>query len=39
MQAHQAGGGSEAFDLLLPHRLDATLGAYLEALRQARPAA
>jgi Fic family protein len=39
LQAHQAGGGSEACDALLLRRLDATLAEYLEALRQAGPAA
>ncbi len=39
LQAHQAGGGSETFDALLLRRLDATLAEYLEALRQAGPAA
>ncbi len=39
LQAHQAGGGSDAFDLLLLQRLDATLAEYLAALRQAGPVA
>jgi Fic family protein len=38
LQQAQAGGGTEAFDRLLYERLDATLGEYVSALRQALPA-
>ena len=37
LQRSQAGQGSEAFDTLLYERLDATLGEYLSALKEARP--
>jgi Fic family protein len=37
LQQAQAGQGSESFDKLLYERLDATLGEYLSALREARP--
>jgi Fic family protein len=39
LQQAQAGGGTEAFDRLLYERLDATLGEYVSAARQALPAA
>ena len=39
LQQAQAGGGTEAFDRLLYERLDATLGEYVNASRQALPAA
>ncbi len=35
LQQAQAGQGTEAFDLLLYQRLDATLDAYMSALREA----
>jgi Fic family protein len=38
LQHAQAGGGTEAFDRLLYERLDATLGEYVSASRQALPA-
>ncbi len=38
LQQAQAGGGTETFDRLLYERLDATLVAYVSALRQALPA-
>jgi Fic family protein len=38
LQESQAGQGSESFDSLLYERLDATLGEYLSALQEARPA-
>ena len=38
LQQAQAGQGNEAFDQLLYDRLDATLGEYVSALRQALPA-
>jgi Fic family protein len=38
LQQAQAGQGSESFDQLLFERLDATLGEYLSALDEARPA-
>ncbi|QYU70158.1 Fic family protein [Leptolyngbya sp. 15MV] len=37
LQAHQAGAGDTAFNALLLTRLDASLAAYLDALRQAVP--
>jgi Fic family protein len=37
LQQAQAGGGTEAFDRLLYERLDATLGEYVSASRQALP--
>jgi Fic family protein len=37
LQQSQAGQGSEKFENLLYERLDATLGEYLSALREARP--
>ncbi|HTV29820.1 MAG TPA: Fic family protein, partial [Xanthobacteraceae bacterium] len=37
LQQAQAGGGTEAFDRLLYERLDATLGQYISASRQALP--
>jgi Fic family protein len=39
LQESQAGQGSGGFDNLLYERLDATLGEYLSALQEARPAA
>ena len=39
LQQAQAGGGTEAFDRLLYERLDATLEEYVDASRQALPAA
>jgi Fic family protein len=38
LQQAQSGGGTEDFDRLLYERLDATLGEYLSALREALPA-
>ena len=38
LQQAQSGGGTEAFDRLLYERLDATLGEYISASRQALPA-
>jgi Fic family protein len=38
LQQGQRGGGTEAFDRLLLERLDATLGEYISASRQALPA-
>ncbi len=38
LQQGQRGGGTEAFDRLLSERLDATLGEYISASRQALPA-
>jgi hypothetical protein len=38
LQRAQAGGGTEAFDRPLYERLDATLGEYISASRQALPA-
>jgi Fic family protein len=37
LQVTQAGGGAEAFDRLLYERLDATMGEYVSAARQALP--
>jgi Fic family protein len=39
LQQAQAGGGNEGFDILLYERLDAALGEYVSASRQALPAA
>jgi hypothetical protein len=38
LQQAQAGKGGEAFNLLLYRRLDATLGEYLNASKEALPA-
>ena len=39
LQQAEAGGGNDVFDVLLYERLDATLGEYVSASRQALPAA